>query len=79
MKNKIEDLRNHIFSQLELLDDEELLNNPEKLKLQLQRASVVAELGSVIVESAKIEVKFLEVVGGQGTGFLPYLPEGKNT
>lgn len=56
MKNKIEDLRNHLFATIEGLLDEE---NP----LDIERAKAVAHVGSVIIESAKVEVKALEIIG----------------
>lgn len=74
MKNKIEDLRNHLFATLEALSDKE---NP----MDLDRARAIADVGRVLVDSAKVEVQFLDVVGGgrsgkQGTGFIP-LPAGE--
>ncbi len=64
MKNKIEDLRNHLFATIEaLLDDEK--------PLDIDRAKAVCEVGQVIVNSAKIEVDFLRATGGEiGTGFI---------
>jgi len=69
MKNKIEDLRNHLFATIEaLLDDEK--------PLDLDRAKAVAQVAQVMVESAKVEVKFLEVVGpNASTGFLELHPQ----
>jgi hypothetical protein len=65
MKNKIDDLRNHLFAALEGLADTE---EP----MDLARAKAIAEVGQVIVNSAKIEVDFLRATGGkQGSGFLP--------
>lgn len=64
MKNKIDDLRNHLFATLEALRDEE---NP----MDLARAREVANVARVIVDSAKVEVEFLNVTGARGTGFLP--------
>lgn len=65
MKNKIEDLRNHLFETLEALKDEE---NP----MELARARAIADVARVIVDSAKVEVNFLSVTGAlRGTGFLP--------
>lgn len=64
MKNKIEDLRNHLFETLEALKDKD---NP----MDLDRAKAVAEVSKVIVETAKVEVDFLRVAGGRGTGFVP--------
>lgn len=64
MKNKIEDLRNHLFATLEALQDKD---NP----MDLDRAQTIAEVGKVIVESAKAEVAFMKVAGGSGSGFIP--------
>lgn len=64
MKNKMEDLRNHLFATLEALNDEE---NP----MDLERAQTIANVAGVIVNSAKVEVAFINTVGGKGTGFIP--------
>jgi len=65
MKNKIEDLRNHLFATLEALQDEE---SP----MDIDRAKAVADVAQVIVNSAKIEVDYLRATGReQGTGFIP--------
>lgn len=68
MKNKIEDLRNHLFATLEALQDDE---NP----MDIDRAKAIAQVAGVVVESAKAEVKFLDVVGGRsGSDFIPLEP-----
>lgn len=65
MKNKIVDLRNHLFETLEALKD------PEK-PMELDRARAVADVARVIVDSAKVEVDFLKVTGQlRSTDFLP--------
>lgn len=71
MKNKIEDLRNHLFAQLERLGDDEEMKNPIKLERELQRAKSIKEVGQVIVNSAKVEVDAMKVLGNRGTGFIP--------
>jgi hypothetical protein len=64
-KNKIEDLRNHLFETLEQLKD------PEK-PMDIERAKAVAEVAGKIIDSAKVEVAFLKVTGASsGTGFIP--------
>lgn len=64
-KNKIDDLRNHLFETLEALKDNE---EP----MDLARARAIADVSRVIVDSAKVEVDFLKVTGGlRSTGFLP--------
>ena len=70
MKNKIEDLRNHLFATLEALQDED---NP----MDIGRARAIADVGKVIVESAKAETRHIEVMGGTGTDFIPDEPRAK--
>jgi hypothetical protein len=68
MRNKIEDLRNHLFAALEGLAD------PEK-PMELERAKAIADVARVIVDSAKAEVQYLHATGQtRGTGFIA-LPE----
>jgi len=65
MKNKIEDLRNHLFETIEALKD------PDK-PMDLERARAVADVSKVIIDSAKVEVDFLRVTGqAKGSGFIP--------
>lgn len=66
MKNKLEDLRNHLFTALEGLSDEK---NP----MPIDRALAIAEVGQVIINSAKVEVDFLKLHDGRlkGSGFIP--------
>lgn len=59
MKNKISDLRNHMFAQLERLSDENI--TPEELTKEIERAKAIGEIGKVIVESAKTEVLHLKL------------------
>ena len=68
MKNKIEDLRNHLFATLEALQDEDQ-------PMDIERAKAIAEVAKVVVESAKTEVKYLAMTGAtKGTGFIPEDP-----
>lgn len=64
MKNKIEDLRDHLFATLEALRDEEK-------PMELDRAQTIANVASVIIDSAKVEVAFIDVTGAKGSGFIP--------
>ncbi len=69
MKNKIEDLRNHLFAAMEKLTEAE---TPEELSRELERSKGLAEIGKVIVDSAKTEVDFIKAAGGEvlpNTGF----------
>ncbi|MGS0737842.1 hypothetical protein ACVBEG_15135 [Pseudomonas sp. GG8] len=65
MKNKMTDLRNHLFATLEALQD------PEK-PMDIERARAVAEVAKVLVDSAKVEVMFINAMDGDAktTGFI---------
>lgn len=60
-RNKINDLRDHLFSALERLDNDEL--TAEELQKELDKAEAVAQIGNVIINSAKIEVEFIKATG----------------
>lgn len=65
MRNKIEDLRDHLFETLEALKDPD---NP----MEIDRAKAVSDVAQTIINSAKVEVEFLRVSGGvSGSGFIP--------
>lgn len=65
MKNKIEDLRDHLFETIEGLLDRDK-------PLALDRAKAVAEVATVLVNSAKVEVDYLRVTDNvRGSGFFP--------
>lgn len=68
MRNKIEDLRNMLFEQMERLLDDDC-----NIETEVKRAESLASVASVIVQSAKVEVDFLRMTGaeGSGTGFIP--------
>jgi len=64
MKNKISDLRNHLFSVLEELTD------PDST-YDIAKAKVVADVAQVIINSAKVENDYIKIIGGShGTGFI---------
>lgn len=65
MKNKMTDLRNHLFATLEALQDKD---DP----MDIDRAKAIAEVGKVLVDSAKVEVAFISATDGQApsTGFI---------
>jgi hypothetical protein len=66
MKNKISDLRNHMFAALERLGNEEITE--EDLKKEIERSKAISEVGKVIVESAKTEVLYAKLTGKKNDG-----------
>ena len=69
-RNKIEDLRNHLFATMEALLDEEK-------PIELDRAKAIADIAQVIINSAKVEVDYVKVTerSRASSGFFP---EGNN-
>lgn len=68
MKNRIEDLRNHLFAAIEGLMD-------EQKPMDIERARAVADLAQVAINSAKVEVDYLKTLDRlpanvKTTGFL---------
>lgn len=64
MKNKLTDLRNHLFVTIEQLLD-------PKEPMDIDRAKAVADVAQVIINSAKVEVDYIRQVGAEkGTGFI---------
>lgn len=65
MKNKMTDLRDHLFATLEALQD------PDK-PMEIERAKAIADVAKVLVDSAKVEVAFIVAMDGdvETTGFI---------
>jgi hypothetical protein len=59
------DLRNHLFAALEALQDKD---GP----MDIDRAKAIADIGKVLVDSAKVEVMFINAMDGsaKSTGFI---------
>lgn len=60
-KNKIENLREHLFLALENLNDLELTD--EQMEKEIKRADAVCNIASQLIQSAKIEVDYIKVTG----------------
>lgn len=60
-KNKIGDVRDHLFETLEMLKD------PDK-PMDLDRARAISEVAQVIINSAKVEVDLVKAIGGSSPG-----------
>ncbi len=60
MKNKITDLNNHLFSQLEKLLDEDLTD--EELK-EIARANAVSGIASNIIQNSNTAIKAMQLFG----------------
>lgn len=56
MQNKMSDLRNHLFATLESLRDEEK-------PMDIERAKAISQVAQTLIETAKVEVKVMEITG----------------
>ena len=61
-KDKIQDLRHHLFETIEMLKDKDI---------DIATAKAISEVAQVIINSAKVEVQFLKEMGSnRHTGFI---------
>ncbi len=69
-RNKIGDLQNHLFEQIERLKDDQL-----DLGEEVRRAKAIQGLSQTIINSAKEENNFHKMFGGKGSGFISEEPK----
>lgn len=58
MKNKLEDLNNHLFEQLERLNDEGLTG--EKLKEEIERSKAMTQVATQIVLNGRLALEVIK-------------------
>jgi len=57
-RNKMEDLRNHLFAALERLNDEELTS--EQVENEVKKTKAISGLSNALIETAKLEINFMQ-------------------
>lgn len=67
MKNKLTDLNDHLFAQLERLSDESL--TPEEIEKEVTRAQAVVSIADCIVANAGVQLKAVQLAADHG-GFV---------
>ena len=72
MKNKLSDLNDHLFMQLERLGDEEL--TPEQIEQEAKRADAMVEVADRIVGNAALQLKAASLFAEHGEYVRPLLP-----
>jgi hypothetical protein len=77
MKNKLPDLNNHLFAQLERLSDEEL--TAEQIEAEVKRADAIVDVSEQIIKGAELTLKAVKIIADHGDRFKPQLTmiEGK--
>ena len=61
-KNTINALYRHLFDTLADLKAD---------KIKIEKANAIANVAQTIINAGKLECKFIDTVGGPGTGFVP--------
>lgn len=64
MKNKLSDLNNHLFAQLERLSEEDITD--EKLHAEIQRSKAISTIAGDIIEGMKTVVDAYKLADKMG-------------
>lgn len=70
-KNKLTDLNNHLFAQIERLSDEAL--TPEQIKREAERGKAIVAVADQIIKNASLQVQVAKLVSEKGA-IRPHLP-----
>ena len=73
MKNKMTDLKDHLFAQLERLVDEGL--SPEEIATEAERAKAIVSLADQITSNADLQLKAAKLFAEHGNTIVPHLPQ----
>lgn len=75
MKNRLSDLNDHLFAQLERLSNEEL--SPEQLKTEIDRGQAIAGVADQIVRNAALQLQAVKLSVDFPRATLPTTLEAK--
>ena len=71
MKNRLSDLNNHLFAQLERLTEDDL--TPEKIEQEAQRTEAIVKVADQIIRNADLTFKAASFVANHGDRYRPAL------
>ena len=72
MKNRLTDLNDHLFMQLERLSDEEL--SDDRIESEVKRAEAMVQVADRIVDNARLGLQAAKLVADHGDRFMKHLP-----
>ncbi len=67
MKNKLPDLNNHLFAQIERLSDEGL--TAEQIEAEVKRADAIVDVSEQIIKGAELQLKAVKIIADHGDRF----------
>lgn len=73
MKNKLTDLNDHLFAQIERLSDETLTS--EQIDNETKRGTVIVAVADQIIRNASLQIQAAKIVSDHGSDPVPYLPQ----
>lgn len=73
MKNKLADLNDHLFAQLERLSNEEL--TPATLEAEIKRGDAIVAVADQILRHASLQVQAAKIIADHGDKAARHLPE----
>lgn len=73
MKNRLADLNNHLFAQIERLSDEDL--TPEQLDIEAKRGEAIVATADQIVRIAGLQIQAAKLAAEYGSDPTPHLPQ----
>jgi len=73
VKNKLIDLNNHLFEQLERLNDDDLTD--EQLEKEIKRSKAMTSVGKVIVDNARVALDAIKTKEEYGITETPKMLE----
>ncbi|MFZ2995921.1 hypothetical protein [Sphingobium sp.] len=71
MKNKLSDLNDHLFAQMERLGDEAL--SDDEIDKEAKRADAIVSVAEQIIKNADLQLKAATLLAGHGYHFAPHL------
>ena len=71
MKNKLADLNNHLFAQLERLSEEGL--TAEQIEQEVKRTDAIVGVSEQIVRNADLQLKAVTILANHGERYRPHL------
>ncbi|MGM4885322.1 hypothetical protein AB8A20_08090 [Tardiphaga sp. 604_B6_N1_1] len=75
MKNRLSDLNDHLFAQIERLSDEALTD--EQMEREVRRGTAIVAAADQIIRSAVVQVQAAKTASDHGIDPTPWLPETK--
>ena len=72
MKNKLSDLNDHLFAQIERLSNEDL--TPEQIEVETRRGAAIVAAAEQVIKNGDLQLRAAKLLAEEGQSFQNYLP-----